>query len=98
MAVPTPAERLGTTLAEKYELESVIGRGGIGVVFVATHKWTGRRVAVKVLRYQHSQDPKQVQRFLREARATVDHAAPFVAGSERDALFIRSRALAAGSG
>ncbi|MEM1417556.1 MAG: serine/threonine-protein kinase [Myxococcota bacterium] len=71
MAVPTPAERLGTTLAEKYELESVIGRGGIGVVFVATHKWTGRRVAVKVLRYQHSQDPKQVQRFLREARATA---------------------------
>lgn len=69
-------DRLGTTIGDgKYTLESVLGRGGMGTVFEATHRWTGRRVAVKLLESETALDIEASQRFLQEARSAtaIDH-------------------------
>jgi eukaryotic-like serine/threonine-protein kinase len=78
------------TLAGRYELGEVIGRGGMGIVFAATDLVLERVVAVKVL---HSVlaggDPVQLVRFEREARAAASLSHPgvvavFDAGAEED--------------
>ncbi|MBL8603596.1 MAG: protein kinase [Myxococcales bacterium] len=71
MPLLTDQERLGSTLAEKYRLDRIVGRGGMGVVFAATHLWTGRPVAVKLLHPEYARDTGLVKRFLREARAAA---------------------------
>ncbi|HET6370656.1 MAG TPA: serine/threonine-protein kinase, partial [Nitrospiria bacterium] len=59
----------------KYELEGEIARGGMGVIYKATHTTLNRKVAIKVLHPQYSGDSAFVKRFLREARAMarLDH-------------------------
>ena len=89
MPLLTDQERLGTTLAEKYRLDRIVGRGGMGVVFAATHLWTGRPVAVKLLLPGFADDAGLVKRFLREARAAAGLQHPNVVdvldmGSEPD--------------
>ena len=64
-------DRVGKLIAGKYRLELVLGRGGMGTVYRATHTWTGRAVAVKYLHPDHAQDAASVGRFLREARAAA---------------------------
>lgn len=71
MPIPTPEERLGTRVADKYTLTRVLGRGGMGVVFEAIHLWTGRVVAIKVLLPGLADDPNVAARFLNEARAAT---------------------------
>ena len=51
-----------------YELGQVIGRGGMGEVYEATHTETREPAAVKVLQKQLLGDPDNVRRFIREAR------------------------------
>ncbi len=57
-----------------YELGAVIGRGGMGEVYEATHKETGDAAAVKMLLPEMIGRPSFVRRFLREVRlaATLD--------------------------
>lgn len=71
MPILTDEERIGTTLAGKYSLDSVIGRGGMGTVFAGHHALSSRAVAVKVLHAQHVRDPLAVRRFLNEARTAA---------------------------
>src|SRR5688500_8343914 len=71
MPLLTAEERLGTKLAGKYELQSILGRGGMGVVFRGLHSWTGRSVAVKVLNPNVEGDTSLAERFLREARTAT---------------------------
>jgi serine/threonine-protein kinase len=59
----------GEVLAERYRLIKQIGRGGMGAVYLAEHTLIGKEVAVKVLGYEHSQRPQDIERFLLEARA-----------------------------
>ena len=58
-----------------YRLLDLLGRGGMGVVYLAEHELFNRRCAIKVLPLERLNDPNQLQRFLREARAvaTLDH-------------------------
>ena len=52
-----------------YTMESLLGRGGMGEVYLARDTTLGRRIALKVLRYSHTADARSVQRFAQEARA-----------------------------
>jgi serine/threonine-protein kinase len=59
--------RVGTRLGN-YLLQSVIGRGGTGVVYRAEHLYLRRPMAVKVLYRSYFDQPDAVDRFLREAQ------------------------------
>ncbi len=61
----------GAMLADKYRIERVLGRGGMGVVVEATHVGLDERVAIKFLSADHIQNREARERFAREARATV---------------------------
>lgn len=66
---------LGTTLAERYRLDALLGEGGMGKVYAAEHILMRKRLAVKVLHRQLTQVPEVVRRFEREALAAahIDH-------------------------
>ncbi len=55
----------------RYRLGAQLGIGGMGVVYEAKDVITGRSVAVKILRDAAASDQSAVQRFDREARATL---------------------------
>lgn len=63
--------RPGDRIAEKYVLEKELGRGGMGIVFLAQDTDLERPVAIKVLLEEHVADQGAVTRFLREAKASV---------------------------
>ncbi|HEY1784675.1 MAG TPA: sigma-70 family RNA polymerase sigma factor [Pirellulales bacterium] len=50
-----------------YHFEALIGSGGMAKVYTATHRATGRRVAIKVLRKRLTSRPRLVDRFVNEA-------------------------------
>ena len=88
-----PDPRLPTTVAGRYEVVRVLGRGGMGVVYEAIHAWTRRRVALKVLRAEFAGDDAALQRFQREARLMAALRHPNIvevidAGVEDGALWI----------
>jgi serine/threonine-protein kinase len=60
---------VGTTLAGNYEIESVIGHGGMGVVYKARHALMDRTVAIKMLQAQLVSDSMSVKRFQQEVKA-----------------------------
>ncbi len=53
-----------------YEVVATLGKGGMGVVFLAQHRSIARRAAIKVLASELTKDPGVVRRFFLEARAT----------------------------
>lgn len=55
----------------KYEIVSLIGRGGMGVVYQARDNVLGRIVALKVMTSDLAVDPEVHVRFLREARSVA---------------------------
>jgi serine/threonine-protein kinase len=54
-----------------YRVVKKIGEGGMGKVYIAEHELLGKKVAIKVLLPEHSQNPEIVQRFFNEARAAT---------------------------
>src|SRR5687768_4675410 len=62
------APAIGSVLDGKYQLEGLLGRGGMGFVFAARHLTTGRPVAIKWMLRRGDLD-QQKKRFVREARA-----------------------------
>jgi serine/threonine-protein kinase len=66
---PAPPLAIGGTVADKYRIEAILGEGGMGFVFEATHLQLGHRVALKVLNSAVMSDKEVVERFLREGRA-----------------------------
>ena len=71
------ASLTGVTLAGRYELRAMLGRGGMGEVYEAADRRLDRTVAVKVLREELARDRRFVARFHREARtaARLQHPA-----------------------
>ena len=67
--------RLRAAVVERYELKELLGRGGMGAVFLAIDRKLDRPVAIKVLPPELSHDENIVERFEREARtaAKLDH-------------------------
>jgi len=64
-----PDPYIGQVLDEKYRLERLLGRGGMGAVYLATHLGTERYVALKLITPQFMRNEEFVARFKREARA-----------------------------
>lgn len=62
----------------RYRIDGWLGDGGTGVVYEATHQDLGRKVAIKVLHTEHSDDPELVRTFRDEARAAIKIASPYI--------------------
>ncbi|MBS1989856.1 MAG: serine/threonine protein kinase [Cyanobacteria bacterium SZAS LIN-3] len=60
---------IGKTFADRYVIESVLGLGGMSVVYKAKHKLMGRIVAIKMLHNVLKQDVTALERFKLEAQA-----------------------------
>jgi serine/threonine-protein kinase len=63
--------RPGETIAGKYVVEGLCGRGGLAAVLSAMHVGLDQRVAIKMLLPEWSDEPQVVERFLREGRAAT---------------------------
>jgi tRNA A-37 threonylcarbamoyl transferase component Bud32 len=72
------AVRVGELIVGRYELEELVGEGGMSSVYRAYDTVLERRVAIKVLHEHFSRDPEYVERFRREARAIARLAHPNV--------------------
>ena len=62
-----PDERLGELVAERYQIEALLGAGGMGRVYRAVHRQLGEPVAVKFLLADFSARAEMRARFRREA-------------------------------
>jgi eukaryotic-like serine/threonine-protein kinase len=62
---------VGETIAGRYELEEVVGHGGMSTVYKAHDSLLERNVALKVLHQQYNEDEDFVERFKREARSVA---------------------------
>jgi eukaryotic-like serine/threonine-protein kinase len=69
---------VGTVLSGRYRLESKIGSGGMSTVYLALDETLERRVAIKVLHREMSDQPDQLERFRRESRAVAQLSHPNV--------------------
>ncbi len=81
------------TLADRYELSSKIGSGGLGTVWRGKDKSLGRDVAVKILHEGLASDAIFAERFRREAKGAASLAHPNVVtvydtGTDDDVPFI----------
>ena len=97
--------RIGTVLAG-YRIESLLGRGGMSVVYLAEHMRLGRKVALKVLATPLAHDESFRERFARESQraAELDHPnvipiydAGEIEGSDSDGLLYIAMRYVAGS-
>ena len=79
--IATPAQRrkdplLGRELSHgRYRIDSALGEGGMGTVYLGTQTNLNRRVAIKVLSDELNQDEHFIKRFRREAGvlAALEH-------------------------
>jgi hypothetical protein len=90
-----PDRIVGTDVAG-YEIESVLGRGAMGVVYVAHERSPARKVALKLITPALATDEGFRRRFLREATAAAaiehPHILPvYAAGESNGILFIAMR-------
>ena len=84
---------VGRVFANRYELRTEIGHGGMADVYLARDRLLNRRVAVKVLSPTFAADPAFVERFRREAQAAASLNHPNIVavydwGQEDDTSFI----------
>jgi len=72
---PKSRERWGSAwigkVAGSYELQTVLGSGGMGTVFLGEHVRLGRKAAVKILRPDAREHPEVASRLRSEARAMM---------------------------
>src|SRR5438270_2488560 len=91
----TVAPGIGAEFAG-YRIEALLGRGGVGLVYLAQDLTLPRRVALKILRAEYAVDPQFRERFVRESRlaASLDHlniVPIFKAGEADGVLYIAMR-------
>ena len=67
---------VGEVVADRYELEELVGTGGMSSVFKARDRLLERPVALKILHEHYLSDADYVERFRREARAVAQLAHP----------------------
>ncbi|MFO0573888.1 MAG: serine/threonine-protein kinase [Polyangia bacterium] len=75
------AALVGATLAGRYRVESLLGEGGMGAVYLVTHLGIRKRMALKLLRPELIAMPSALARFEREAMAAAHFEHPNVAAA-----------------
>jgi eukaryotic-like serine/threonine-protein kinase len=73
--------RVGTTFADRYRIDALIGEGGMGRVYAAEHVLMRKRLAIKVLHRELTTMAEVVARFEREAMAAANIEHPNVAAA-----------------
>jgi serine/threonine-protein kinase len=68
--------RIQRVVAGRYRLDRLLGIGGMGAVYVATHLALGRTYALKILHQVYIADSDITARFMREARAATQTGHP----------------------
>jgi serine/threonine-protein kinase len=85
MGVPGPRSTIpavsrppqpGDLIADRFELEELVGTGGMSSVFRARDLQLERSVAIKILHEHYADDPEYLERFRREARAVARMSHP----------------------
>lgn len=71
---------LGRVIGGRFKLEQTLGKGGMGVVYRATHTVLERSFALKLLRRELVSDKTALKRFLREARTAGVLSHPSIVG------------------
>jgi serine/threonine protein kinase len=71
-----PRRPEGTLIGDRYELEELVGSGGMSSVYRAHDTLLERKVALKILHERYGDDEEYVERFRREARAVAQLAHP----------------------
>jgi tRNA A-37 threonylcarbamoyl transferase component Bud32 len=69
---------VGEVISGRYELEELLGSGGMSSVFRARDRLLDRHVALKVLHARYSDDDEHVARFRREARTVARLSHPHI--------------------
>ncbi|MBI4752404.1 MAG: ankyrin repeat domain-containing protein [Acidobacteria bacterium] len=69
---------IGKVLDKKYLIQKILGQGGMGAVFQATHIGTRRPVALKIIMPRFMNEVEFIERFKREARASGQLIHPHV--------------------
>jgi len=64
-----PSSIVGTVLDGQYNIESLLGKGGMGAVYLARHILLGDRVAIKILPPEVRNNAEWLRRFRREGQA-----------------------------
>lgn len=64
-----PSSFVGTVLDGQYKIESLLGKGGMGAVYLARHILLGDRVAIKILPPEVRNNAEWLRRFRREGQA-----------------------------
>jgi len=72
------AERPALPVIEGYRVERELGRGGMGIVYLARCLRDQRAVAIKTIRPRAGAEPHEVQRFLREASILAELRHPHI--------------------
>src|SRR5687768_3150760 len=67
---------VGQVIADRYELEKLVGSGGMSSVYKARDRLLDRHVAIKVLHEYYGADDDYVERFRREARSVAQLSHP----------------------
>mgnify|MGYP001320274308 CR=1 FL=1 len=78
---PMPSDLVGSVISGRYRVESLIGEGGMGAVYVVEHTHMRKRFALKVLHPEMTRLPEVVARFEREAMAAAHIEHPNVASA-----------------
>ena len=84
------------TVVGRYRIDGPLGRGGMAIVYEATHESLGRQVALKLLAAELGSDPEFIERFRREGQmqASLEHphiVTVYEAGASAHGLYLAMR-------
>ncbi|MCA9978677.1 MAG: serine/threonine protein kinase, partial [Anaerolineales bacterium] len=87
---------------EQYQIEALLGEGGMGTVYRAVDLHQDQMVAIKVMHHHLAQKPQFLRRFMQEAQATKDFSNPhlikvYQSGTYQDTPYMVMEYIAGGS-